>query len=342
MARGELIAAAGALLLACTQPNPHGFRDGEALPGDDASGGTRAVDAPVPDDGPAAADLPALVPADVAPPVDATPPPLDAPPPPRDSAPADAAVIADVAPPADTSPDLPPAPEETCQGAARGCSADQTSTRLCEAGRWVFEQTCTDGTSCSAGACVCRAGMCQESVVLRLASYIFTTAVGGELLHYHKSNPDTETSGLHAVDLRTNEASITLPDGRENNIGDLAADSTGGLIWCRGLVEGQSEPALLRGPQVLEAIECNDLTVTDTHIYFTLAGGGLFRRPLDRPDRQTILGPAAAGLRGRRLPPVFLRLRRRRQPGDDFRAPGVPGRRAARAARAGGARAQPR
>jgi hypothetical protein len=288
----RLVLLAIALLLGCSQPNQRGTRaeqmpDGNgsppALAPRDASDvavtpAPSAADAGAPADAPAAPDV---VPADRSLPAEAAPLPPDAAP----------AAMPD-APPVDTAPPdaTEPPPEERCQPPARSCSADQTATRRCdERGRWVFEQTCVDGTSCNAGECLCRPGLCEDSVVLRLATSIFGIAVGGDLLHYHKYNADAELSGLHRLNLRTGEAGTTVADARDNNLGHLAADSAGVLTWCRGQIEGGPPAAIMRGTAVLEAASCHELVVNDTHIYFTLDDGpGLFRRAIDRPGRQLV------------------------------------------------------
>jgi hypothetical protein len=284
----RLIVLATALLFSCSQPNQRGTR---VEPRDDPDGSTvtpapAAPDAATPADGPPA-DPPDAAPVDVPAPVDA--PSVDAPSVDASPRPPDATVEA-AAPPDTAQPDAMDPPEERCQPPGRSCSADQAATRRCDQnGRWVFEQTCTDGTRCSDGQCLCRPGMCEESVVLRLSSSIFFIAIGGDLLHYHKYNADAEISGLHRLNLRTSEAGTTVADATSNNLGDMAADSTGVLTWCRGRSTGGPPAAIMRDTQVLEATDCNQLLVNETHVYFTLDNqGGLFRRALDRPGRQMV------------------------------------------------------
>jgi hypothetical protein len=192
--------------------------------------------------------------------------------------------------PADGPPDRPDViPAEPCQGPARGCSGDRTATLRCEEERWVFEQTCVDGTACSAGDCVCRAGSCQDSVPVRLAASIPYIAVGGDYLYYVKDNGDTNVAGLHRLNLRTNEPSAIVPDGPDQSFGIMVADATGLLTWCRGMGSGQAGPAIMRGTQVFEAVPCGRVAVSDTHVYFTRGDqAGIFRRALDQPGRQTL------------------------------------------------------
>ena len=133
----QIVLAATALLLACEKPNKVGFRDGglpEPSTSPDAAEPADLSPAQAPDTRP---DL-APPPPDVAPPGDRAPEP--------DGSPPDAAG-ADLAGP-DTAAAVP---AEPCQAPALGCSADEGSTLRCEAGRWVFDRTCTDGTSCSVG-----------------------------------------------------------------------------------------------------------------------------------------------------------------------------------------------
>jgi hypothetical protein len=215
-------------------------------------------------------------------------PAADAPP---DVAPADApsapdARVADVPPPPDARPDLA-LPEEPCQGTGRGCSADQTATRRCEQGRWVFEQTCLDGTVCSAGDCVCRAGSCQDSVLVREGADIVTIAAGGDRLYYYKSYRETDLTGLHQIDLRSGAATPLVPDGPGHSFGVMVVDATGTLFWCG---KWQGRQSLMRGTEVLEPIDCgSNLAVSATHVYFE--GGDqsqLLRRALDRPGVQMV------------------------------------------------------
>ena len=195
-----------------------------------------------------------------------------------------------VVPPSDGPPDRPVVvPQEPCAGPARGCSTDETATLRCEAGRWQFEQTCLDGKVCSAGDCVCRAGSCQESVLVRLAAHIPVIAVGGDFLYYQKDNFDTNTSGLHRLNLRTNEAVPLVADGPGHSFRTMMADAMGVLTWCRGMSASQVGPAIMRATQVFEAVPCGRVRVSDTHVYFTRDDQpGIFRRALDRPERETL------------------------------------------------------
>jgi hypothetical protein len=182
------------------------------------------------------------------------------------------------------------APElaEPCRAPARSCSADRTATRRCdERGRWQFERTCVDGTSCSAGECLCRPGACEDGVVLRAPANVFTIAVGGDLLYYLKSNAEVDLTGLHSLDLRTNAASTVVADAPGNGLGAMAADEAGVLSWCQRRATGR--PALMRANQLLEVIPCNRLAVTDTHVYFERDDReGIFRRAVTRSGVETI------------------------------------------------------
>jgi hypothetical protein len=204
------------------------------------------------------------------------------------------------------APDRPaPEPEEPCQAPARGCSADRSATRTCgEQGRWVFEQTCLEGTICSAGDCVCRAGACQDSVLVRSAASIYYIAVGGETLHYRTASSGPDLSGLHRLNLRTGEASTVVADGPDSNVGPLAVDSQGIVTWCREEGAGPVQPGIMRGTELFEPGACGKVAVSDTHVYFTLQDpGGVFRRAVGRPGRERLWegSPLTFTLAGRYL-----------------------------------------
>jgi hypothetical protein len=275
-----------ALLLGCVQPNAGGARGGvQTLPTDAGVGrdltGPTDTGSPAESDA-ATAEAPQPRP-DVSPPPDVAAPPDAALPEapanlPRDASSADA--------PGDTEPE-PPA--EPCQGEVRGCTADQSSTRRCQAGRWVFERTCSEGT-CSAGDCVCRPGQCQESVLVRSAGGLNNLAIAGDQLHYVRSILDVSLAGLFRLDLRTNETATTVPDGpaSQNIFISVAPGPMGLPTWCRG-VSGTRSAAIMRGAQLLEAVACERLAGDGSHVYFTRQDrDGLFRRALASPGRQTI------------------------------------------------------
>ena len=191
----------------------------------------------------------------------------------------------------DAGPDLPADPpelEETCRAPARSCSADQTATRRCdERGRWVFERTCLDGTTCSAGECLCRPGTCEDSVVLRAPAKVVSIAVGGDLIYYVKSNAEVDLTGLHSLDLRTNASSAVVADAPGNGLGAMAADQAGVLSWCQQ--RAARGPVLMRGTQLLEAVPCGRVAVTDTHVYYTRDDRkGIFRRAVTGSGSDTI------------------------------------------------------
>jgi hypothetical protein len=277
------IVVATLLLLGCLQPNAAGSRGDAWTEPTDARGGTDRTDppdtaGPSPADA-ATADSPSPL-VDAQPPADAGPAPDAGP-----EAPADL--------PRDTSADAArepePAPSEPCEGPARGCSADQSSTRRCEAGRWVFGQTCSEGI-CSAGDCVCRTGQCQDSVLLRSAASLSNLAIGGEQLHYVRDILDVSLTGLYRLDLRTSETTNTVPDSPSDQtiIISVVAGPTDLPTWCRGVSRTRSA-AIMRGTQVLEPVACDSLAGDDRHVYFTRPDrDGLFRRALAGPGRQTI------------------------------------------------------
>jgi hypothetical protein len=281
-ARVAAVLVGSGLAIACASPLPLEGRPCPCL----EPGWVCCESACVPRDQAAACSAAPIVP---------TPPGPTAGPPPRSIEPTavpDAATTGDAgvsdpldAPARDATRDGPPdtpAAEEPCQGPVRGCSADQTATRVCQSGRWVFERTCLDGTVCSVGECLCRTGSCEDTVVVRAAANIVRLAVGGNVLYYHKGYTEIDLNGVHQLDLRTNQASTLVSEGPGNNIGSMVADATGALTWCRGPSATQA-PALMRGTQLLEPIPCSRLAVSDTHVYFTRADRpGIFRRPLGR------------------------------------------------------------
>jgi hypothetical protein len=290
----HIVLAATALLLACETPNASGPRDG-GLPQPSRS-----------PDGAERADLaPARTPDTQSDP---------APPAPDAAGSGDSAREPDALPPDVAAADLPlpdaapdaaaSVPAEPCEGPARGCSADDASTFRCEAGRWIFDKTCTDGTSCSAGDCVCRPGLCEEGVLFRSAASIYDLAIGGDLLHFQKTLPDLALSGLQQLNLRTNELITTLPEQTTFEIRTLAADPKGGLGWCREQAGVAAGAAIMRGTEVLEPVSCQNLALDDTHVYYDRQDrAGVFRRALDRPGQQTVTDrdPRAFALVGRDL-----------------------------------------
>jgi hypothetical protein len=187
--------------------------------------------------------------------------------------------------------DAPPPQDEPCRPGARGCSPEHDSTRVCgEQGRWTFEATCPGGTSCSAGACLCPAGLCEDGVVLQASGLVDSMAAGGDLLHFQRSYSDVDLIGIHRIDLRTNAVTPVVPDGPGHSSHvPLAADPMGTLYWCRSFVSGRSNPALMRGNQRLETIDCTVLQASATHLYLmTASSQQLHRRAFDRPGLQVV------------------------------------------------------
>ena len=260
-----VLAAAG--LGACTQPVQRGARfargdaggmDGGVAP-DARADGPRADSRVATADG-SSLDAPGALP-DASIPQDTTPVPPDGPP---------------MAP-----PDAPAGPE--CTPGVRAC-LDGQSSRVCSPqGRWLPGDSCSAGSTCSGGACVCPAGACEDGVLRDLPGYVGRIAVGGDLLH-HQHTERAGGSAIHTIDLRTGQTTGVLraPAGSDMNPA-LAADAMGSLYWCRRRsdLDLPIEGALMRGAEMLAPGACNDLRVTAAHVTFSLDDdSGLFRLAL--------------------------------------------------------------
>ena len=280
--RGGLLAGAlvAAVLGACLEsPNRFGSRATKDA-GTDAAVSTVADSGGFPDRAPDATA--ASRPAD-APSPGAEPGPLPASP--RDG-------------PAEAPPPQPPDAEGApdCSPGVRAC-LDRQASRVCSPqGRWLPPDRCTEGATCSGGACVCAVGACEDGVLVDQANYVSALAGAGDFLHYVLVELGSPHA-VHTIDLRSGMETGVQPAPAGYEIWPtLAADATGAAYWCRRRVSDMPGidlvGAVLRGAEVLAEGACKALRVTPAHVTFSVEDENwrsrLYRRAL---------GPGAAATR---------------------------------------------